>query len=62
MAARQGPGIFSMKREKKETEGGRSWGGGPAKSRCGGGHRGRGMETGEEAGPGRLASNYSISA
>lgn len=62
MAARQGPNIFSMKREKKVRD--RGWEGleGEQPSMGVWVKGGGGMETGQEAGPGRLASNYINSA
>lgn len=62
MAACQGPGIFSMKREKKDRQrqgDRRGWGG--VKASKEGVTRGRGRRQGE-AGPESLASNYSNSA
>lgn len=68
MAARQGPSVFSMEREKKGRD--RGWEGlrrgeQPEVRWLGGGLccvGGAGRRQGQEAGPEREASNYSNSA
>lgn len=61
MAVRSGPSIFSMKRRRKSETGmggAEGWSSHMGRGGGGGGERDGGMETGEEAGPERLASNY----